>query len=151
MLKRGFTLIEVVITLSFISLILFVVAYINVRSVNNHKDLIYYYTVTDLLNVEEIIKSDFKFYDNINTYYDEDFVLKQEAGIYKFIYLYFDNYNQLCEKSMAKFLIKVQYYFINSTRYQLYQYEIRMMEIDQITRTERNIGKSVKFNFYKKK
>lgn len=151
MLKRGFTLIEVVITLSFISLILFVVAYINVRSVNNHKDLIYYYTVTDLLNVEEIIKSDFKFYDNINTYYDEAFVLKQEAGIYKFIYLYFDNYNQLCEKSMAKFLIKVQYYFINSTRYQLYQYEIRMMEIDQITRTERNIGKSVKFNFYKKK
>ena len=151
MLKRGFTLIEVVITLSFISLILFVVAYINVRSVNNRKDLIYYYTVTDLLNVEEIIKSDFKFYDNINTYYDEDFVLKQEAGIYKFIYLYFDNYNQLCEKSMAKFLIKVQYYFINSTRYQLYQYEIRMMEIDQITRTERNIGKSVKFNFYKKK
>lgn len=151
MLKRGFTLIEVVITLSFISLILFVVAYINVRSVNNHKDLIYYYTVTDLLNVEEIIKSDFKFYDNINTYYDEDFVLKQEAGIYKFIYLYFDNNNQLCEKSMAKFLIKVQYYFINSTRYQLYQYEIRMMEIDQITRTERNIGKSVKFNFYKKK
>lgn len=151
MLKRGFTLIEVVITLSFISLILFVVAYINVRSINNHKDLIYYYTVTDLLNVEEIIKSDFKFYDNINTYYDEDFILKQEAGIYKFIYLYFDNYNQLCEKSMAKFLIKVQYYFINSTRYQLYQYEIRMMEIDQITRTERNIGKSVKFNFYKKK
>lgn len=151
MLKRGFTLIEVVITLSFISLILFVVAYINVRSVNNRKDLIYYYTVTDLLNVEEIIKSDFKFYDNINTYYDEDFVLKQEAGIYKFIYLYFDNYNQLCEKSMAKFLIKVQYYFINSTRYQLYQYEIRMMEIDQISRTERNIGKSVKFNFYKKK
>lgn len=151
MLKRGFTLIEVVITLSFISLILFVVAYINVRSVNNRKDLIYYYTVTDLLNVEEIIKSDFKFYDNINTYYDEDFVLKQEAGIYKFIYFYFDNYNQLCEKSMAKFLIKVQYYFINSTRYQLYQYEIRMMEIDQITRTERNIGKSVKFNFYKKK
>ncbi len=149
--KRGFTLIEVVISFSFIGLVIAMITYINIQTTKHKSNLIHYYAITQAANVVEIIKSDYDFFSHMEDYYDSNLYVVTNANAYKMIYFYFDHNNNQCEKDLARFFVKIQYNFTNSTKYTLNQYEVSKYDINQETSYQSIIGSSVKLSCYQKK
>ena len=103
------------------------------------------------MNVEEIIKSDYQFFDHLGMYYYDNLLIVQESGIYHHIMIYFDQNNKQCSKEYGRFMIKVSYNSNVQTKYTHQQYEIFRYDINQTTKYENSFGNSIKISYYKKK
>lgn len=151
--NQGFSIVEISLFVVLLGFMLSIVFYVINNTYRNNKAYINYCVSTAKNNVFEIIKADSSFCYNLKTYYKDkvDLFETAQAGTYKYIYIYYDEYNNICSKDMATFYIQIMYSINSQTKYNLYSYTIYGYWYMSPVSSKTVVGQYAKIYKYEKK
>lgn len=149
--NRGFTLVEIIISFSFIGLLFMLISYFSIRMYKPSEDYSLVALESETQNVIEIIKSDIQFVEHLSDYYDDAAKISERTtSSYHYYYLYFDQENHLTEELYAKYYIQIMVSKTNSSKYIRMYYIIRKYMINDNLK-EVQIGETINLQMAKKK